>query len=383
MHPERGGFIENKTGNPNRSHEESGSPLVSRREFLRQLGMGSVALGLGMCGGFMEEADTKESKANLETLLEERGGSGHPAVSIEFIYALHRTARDMQKLRERIAGADIVTLEGSGWEKDQLKAWRDLSEGTVTPAQVFQKFEMSAASEEDRKWLEEYNIIYNSHKAIDTIDVPYGHPLSRAIDDHLGTPIFFYDGDFEKALGSMRGYTKNWADIQKKRETYMLSRLKEVIKERALPDQKRELKIAIGGVHTGMWHTLKSEGADARAEFSSMPFIFNNQDELLRRYLFGKSVDNELVASALLENIFLNQFGWPPTEDTQKAMLFFRKLVSQFTVSEIKETFEKLRDRKFDERSKVWTERLRAKHIRWPRNEKEVDAFLDLKTPPR
>lgn len=343
-----------------------------------------MALGFGMSRGILEGIEAKEAKMNLEALLEEKNGE-YPAVRVEFVYAPHRTAEDMQKLRERIAEADVVVLEGSGWKLDELKAWRDLSEGAITPAQVFKKLEMSPENQNDLKWLGEYEIIYNSHKAVDSIDVPYGHALNTEITDHLGTPMYFYDGNFEKALESMKKHTKNWAEIQKKREAYMLSRLKEVAKERALPDQKGKLNIliSIGAVHTGMWHRLESEGVDTRAAFSSMPFIFNMEDELLRKYLFGKTADSELVAHALLENIFLNQFGWPLTNDTEKAMLFFRKLVSRFTVSEIKEMFEAMKDKKFNERSDILTKKFTAKHIRWPRNKEEVDDFLDLKMPPK
>jgi hypothetical protein len=383
MHPERDGFIENKTGDPGQNHEKPENTSVSRREFLERLGIGLIALGLGTRNRLIEGTGGDGLKGEIETSPGENGEMEHPVVSVEFLYGAHRTARDTQKLQERIAEADVVVPESSGWERDELQAWRDLSEGTITPAQVFQKFGLSTANEEDRRWLEEYEIIYKSHKAIDVIDVPRGHPLDKEINDCLGTPIYFCDGDFEKALERVKNYTKNWADIQKKREAYMLSRFKEVVKERTLPNQKRGLNILItmGAVHTGVWHALKNEGVNTRAKFSPAPFIFSDQEELTRRYLFEKSVDDELVANVLLENILLNQFGWPPTEDTRKATLFFRKLISQFTVGEIKETFEKLKDKKFDERSKIWTERLGAKHAHWPRNEKEVDAFLNMKTP--
>ncbi|MDO8451550.1 MAG: twin-arginine translocation signal domain-containing protein, partial [bacterium] len=303
MRPENIEPTEHKLGDSAPGRKESEGTLVSRREFLKRLGMGSVALGLGMYGGPMEEANAEELKEKIEVSLGEKKEAEDPGVRVEFAYAPHRTASDMKKLRERVAEADVVALEGSGWEPYELKTWRDLSEGTITPEQVFREFGMSNANEGDRKWFEEYKIIYNSHKAIDSIDVPYGNPLNDEITDHLATPMFFYDGDFEKALESTKNHTKNWAEIQKKREAYMLARLKEVAKEHVLPDQKRKLNILIslGAVHTGMRHKLEGGGADTRAAFGSMPFIFSNEDELLRRYLFEKTVDDALVASALLE----------------------------------------------------------------------------------
>ncbi|MDP2599098.1 MAG: hypothetical protein Q8P49_04695 [Candidatus Liptonbacteria bacterium] len=383
MYPEKGDRIESKMDGPGRNRGESGGAPVSRREFLKQLGIGSAILGLGMYGGF-EEADAKELKGMLEDSLHEEAEAGHPAVRVEFVYAPHRTARDMQKLRERITEADIVIPEDIWWDQEGLKVLRDLSAGNITPEQALRQLKISVEGEGGRKWLETYEIIYNSHKDIEFIDVPDGHPLGRKIIDYFNTSALSYDGDFPGTLELVKDRTRNLVDIQKEREAYMLARLKEVIKKHAVPDKQRALNILIslGIAHTDMWHKLKSEGVDARAAFASMPFIFDNEGELFRRYLFGKNVDNELVARAIQERMFFRQFRWPPTEDSGKAALFFRKVTSLFAANEIKEIFEAFKDKSFSERSKILTDKLAAKHVRWPESEKEIDDFLGPKTAP-
>jgi len=352
--------------------------VVTRREFLKGSSMGLLALGLGLSSGLENTAAAEQAQKALEKELNQEKKPEQPKVRIDFIFSPHRTAKDMEKLEERIKGADIVVLECRAWEQEDLELWQNLSNGKITPSQAFEERGMSMDDPDDAHWFEIYNAIHGSHKHIESIDLPLKNPLNKEFESYSAKPNNFYAQGFKNAMTLKREEREKYARLQLKREAFMLARLKNLIEEQSQAKKGPELKIAIsiGAAHTGLWHKVKKQGLETRAKFSQLPFVYWHNDELVRKYFFGKKFDDKTLAHALLEDALSDYLGWPPAEDTEKGLRFLRKLVSNFSIQEIQSIFEELKGKTSDKRIDMLVEKLRAKNVTWPINEEGVDAFL-------
>jgi len=203
-------------------------------------------------------------------------------------------------------------------------------------------------------------MIYNSQKPIALIDVPENHPIVKEIKNYesemKGKKIFHY-GNFAQTMESFKKALAEEAFLEKEREEYILSQLKPQVD--ALLNEYPNLRdkqgisilLSLGVSHTSLYHSLKKENFEVTRIFNKMPFVYPYRNEVVRRYLFGKSVDDLLLSRALTEVLFWEAFGAQLDEneghDSQKIAEFTRRLISAFSFDEIKNMFEGAS--KFDE----------------------------------
>ena len=194
-----------------------------------------------------------------------------------------------------------------------------------------------------------FKIIYKSKKPITFIDIPDNHSLVRRENENK-IPNIHFGSNFGQVFDAVRGYIEKAADMHEERETYMLKQLQPQIQEllKTHPElrgrQEINVLLSVGGTHTSLGRYLKKDYQTTR-RFSRIPMIFPYRDEALRRHMFSKPVDDELVARIVAEHLLSKAHKkFFITDDSIKDVKSIRKLVSKFSFEELEEMFEGAHD---------------------------------------
>jgi hypothetical protein len=312
-----------------------------------------------------------------------------PQLSVDIFFSGHQTYKDMELLPGRFKIADIFIPEGLGWSQENLEMFRAIANGTV-PRGV-----RDTTSNLHSYTHGLFDMVYGSKKPIEYIDVPFNHPLMKEFN-RLRSIEFSVEGSFPEFLHNIGDAYRKEAQFQRKREEYMISHLKPRIEE-LLPlypslKQKHSLNVllSLGAVHTPVYMHLKRSNHYQKVDrsFSVMPSIYSFVEEVKRRCMFGKEVNDELLARVFLEKAF--NLVFVETEDpegligkpsfieeeisTGKFDMLKRKIISQFNFEEAKEMFEQMKQEKD---FKQWFEsKFAEKGIKLPTSRKELDEFL-------
>ena len=272
-----------------------------------------------------------------------------PPFSVDVYYSPHLTEKDTGALEEKLKDADIYAPELMHW-KSAEPVYRAVSQGSKTPAEAVKELHLDDI-EAKGYVLKRLEIIYGSHKPIVFVDLPNDSELIKEYKE-----ISFKPGleNFEEDMENIRSYMENSANFEKKREAYMISQLepkvRETIQKNPELQNKDRLKIllSLGAMHTNLSHKLKEKGFDMNREFSSGQVVYPFVGEGIRRNMFDKKADEELVSKALLEWlvwIFFRDDFKKKTDDSFELMKMFREVISFFRIDEIKNLYAKAKDK--------------------------------------
>ena len=104
---------------------------ISRRNFLK----GTVGLfGLLIAGKTEAAADLLRKAAESE---DKKKGSLH--VRFDIFFSAHHTAKDLEKLPEKIRAVDVYVPEFVGWGEKELKEFKTISSGMMKPEEYLKK----------------------------------------------------------------------------------------------------------------------------------------------------------------------------------------------------------------------------------------------------
>lgn len=376
---ERQGSIkkELKTELPDRGDE------IPRREFLKMAGASFAAAILA--------GNAKEALALIEKASEIKE-SGEPKISFDIFYSFHDTAKDAKGLAEQIKKSDIYMPELFGWDEQYLNNTKAIAEGKMTPDELMWKQLRGFDSEYQYSFdYAEARALYKSGKYITYIDVPRNHPLfDRGADAREKLGRIDLTNNFPELVASFNENVKHWADIQKEREMHILSELRkfaDAIKDGNIPELKgkKEIKIliALGAMHTGVYHELARAEEETSRKFHTMPLVFGKfASELARRFMFDKDANETLAAQALFGAVFsalVHQRSDKSIRGSYEVSLIERKVVPQFSVDEIKKIFTEARAAEDSQKKflDAFHKKLKEKGIRLPSSEKELNEFLE------
>ena len=275
---------------------------------------------------------------------------GEPSLSVDIFFSAHDTPKDFEKLADFLPRADIYIPEVIGWSSVDQAHYDAVSEGRKTPKEIIESLKITTPDMyplHDTK-LKEFEILHNSRKPITFIDIPLRHPLTQRFNTLDTAFLESLTGHFEDDLGSYKNFLQQIAQFQKEREEYILSQFKPQIAD--LLDSHPELKgktdlhvlVALGSLHTPIWHSLKKSGQKTTAFFKSKPYVYSHENEAIRRNMFGKEVSDELVARAYLESEFFAQFTPARDEDTEELAILMRNIIDQFCTTDVKAVFDKV-----------------------------------------
>lgn len=267
-----------------------------------------------------------------------------PNIKYKFYFSPHGNPNDFKDLFGLIKNADIYIPEVYSWSKEYLEIYQDVSAGKKTPKQTIKELHYED-SEMNRLLLEELQVLYDTKKPVIFIDLPEEEA------PHAKNKIWLGARDFEGLLSNVKHYLEEESKLNHRREEYMVGQLKTKVGE--IIDTNPDLRtkgdvnvlVSLGSVHTGVYYELRESGERAEREFNVMPQVYSLGDEGVRRYMWEKPVDQELLAQILLEKAFGEVFQLElekVSTDNTKIELFKRKVASQFGIDEIKDIFRVL-----------------------------------------
>lgn len=276
-----------------------------------------------------------------------------PKASIDIYYSEHLYPESWYGLKDRLKKCDIYVPEQHGVTSGGQEFLNNVSFGRISPKEAEEK---ELDGESYPSWFEFLRNIHNSRKPIISADIPRDHRIYKRTEALRGRYSYLLETNlpimnFTDVLKEIKIFGRDNARLEKQREEYMLSHLTPYI-QKVLEDypqlkEKDELKVllSLGGYHTSFYHALKKGGHDINREFGMMPFVYTYFNEGMRRFLFGRNVDDELAARIFLESVFQgglrNNLSKALQTNSPKSAAFVRKVISQFSLRDAKEIFEK------------------------------------------
>lgn len=271
-----------------------------------------------------------------------------PPFSVDIYYSAHASAEDVKDLAKKFSEADIYIPEQMH-SKGTLDTYQKVSDGIMEPVEAAKK--MFGDSIQYGYALERLKIIYDSHKPINMVDLPIDHELIEEYKELDHRPNL---KNFEEDLKKTEIYLQKAAEFEKKREEYMLSQLEPAIRESienhpGLQDKKQlKVLLSLGAYHTGLFHDMKQKGYSVEREFGELPVSFGYAGEAMRKHSFDKKVDDDLVAKSMLENLIWRNFKESILKLSTNSMANLKsldKIVSKFSFEEVKNLFDKLKNK--------------------------------------
>lgn len=326
----------------------------------------------------------KEIEAKEEEFEKALSPEGGPRIKIEIFYSAHETQEDLRGLKDFFQSADIYVPEFFGWDEkirsmsgDEI--YQKVSRGTMTFDEAG-----SLSNYLTPAILNDLRMIAGSKKHIVFADIGKQNPLFERFISFLesedGSTEFLL-GNFDQALQKKKKIIQEFAELQEEREVSIITRLKEEIKKIIKEDSdlsgKEEIKVLLrmGAYHTDIFHILRKEiGHDAiTRRFSTLPSVYSYGNEGMKRYLIRKTVDDEFLARACVEEMIFPRMR-QITQDSEKTIQGVRKIVSRLSLAQIKKISESRPHFPAGVLSEI--ERLGI-HI--PQSEAELDAMLGKK----
>ncbi len=312
----------------------------------------------------------RESKFFNETSRE-----SEPKIHFRILYGPHNSPEDLKALEEELSRADIYFPENAGWNIETERAYQAYATGkyevpgNLEPALKFELETLSRLGKAGREVV------------VGLVDLPEGHSLLKRPESSEKALLKFETGNFVKAIQEIKRIAENNARLNKQREDYIQAQIQSkiqsileahpLLKEKTKKEGKLNVLLSLGTVHTRISHNLKKEGKDVERRFNQLPYEFGSFHELARRYLFGKEVNDELAARALLFSELLPDVAF--SDDTTKIYRVANKITSRFKLSDIKKISSKIKSGI----SVVKAVEGFGAHI--PRSEKEMNEFLGEK----
>lgn len=307
-------------------------------------------------------------------------------VSVEFFFSPHGTAKDAERLKERIDECDIFVPEAIGWDESGKKDVANLSAG---------KAKIKADMDESTFGAQLAKDLYGTNKAIVMLDVKKNDPRNREIQTEnfqngiltASEQASFLNGNFEEALECTKlvaeGHEKVVAMRDKILEENIKSFLEKIegsdtIKESMEKNGKDELKVLIqlGAAHMDVYHNLKDEDPETKRVLGKDVLAFSAEEEIRRKKALGQEVNKDMLAHSVLQHFFLHRFS-QMTDDTNKAFLIANEMARHFSVDEIKKISEEAGKQKLKTKKiKTVDSFIEEKGIFIPKSEAEIDKAL-------
>lgn len=276
------------------------------------------------------------AKQGLE-LLPER----NEPLEVAMFYGAHSTPEDLGCYSEELEKSNFVAIESIAWTKLVNERQKLLIQGDpsveLQPIEPGKKRSFAYAQME---------LLAGSHKGLITVDVPDGNALVEENREVNARRLQIIKADsptpktmsFEDMLTELGDVVQEHARVQGEREAYMVRRL--FTELRTVPQEETvKLLWSIGSSHTAIFHALHSEMGDASRRIFAFqkPMVYSNYVEAMRRAMFGKKNDNELLSRAWLgDNLPFDKLM--PKSDLDRIDLkdyYERQVTGRYSMDEI------------------------------------------------
>ncbi|MDA2922880.1 hypothetical protein MYX07_06480 [Patescibacteria group bacterium AH-259-L07] len=323
--------------------------------------------------------ETLEKKSEVEK--KEHG----PKISMHIFYSSHGTAKDYENLKKAFEKADIYVPEIHGWTPSDLDDLNRISQGEAMP----RKASPGEDPESDVDVFEE-QMIYNSKKPIILADIPQSleATVERQNIEKLDNKVYesFVDGEFSECLRFAREYVVTKANAILKREQAIKQNLKKQVQQffNNNPEyaNKKEVNIliALGSVHTKLYHDFKKSREQISREFSDMPYVYGLSEEATRRVLFSKEVKDDLLAKGIA-GVFLGTYLYRLSNNSHKIDKVIHLLLDSLTLEDIEQISKNTARARIGFLGRRYIDRvceeLASYGIPIPKDEQEMDVLLE------
>ena len=277
-----------------------------------------------------------------------------PELSFRFLLSTHGSGREIRKFEKLLEKADVYAPEFVGLDAEDRIEIRKLSDNKVTLEEFLDKFTSKYEKYGAKKifgagrfFYEMVRSLAGSKKPLMFIDMPKESIESLADIRKLNDAAKqFEGGKFEQSLINLR---KILQDLVNKnvigRERFIVENLKENAGElfatypELILKKRLQILITFGSIHTTLYHDIKRTfpKADVSREFNFMPYIYATVHEAARKLMFGKPLEEETLARAILGLILIIRILQKlQPNDSEAVALAERKIVSKLTIAEIK-----------------------------------------------
>lgn len=293
------------------------------------------------------------TKKNLDTPVSGESKEAEPTIKIEFYFGVHADdGTYVQDFTERCKSADVVVLEGAGWNVEDVKFMQRYMDGKVPQDAMDEVYG-------NKFILGVLENLYSSNKVFMNVDVSDGpfasklHNLMSAFNTNFAKGGYsFIHGKFEEALQCSRIAADIMYVANVEREKAIvhnihnrISKAGKLVKDYPRLKEKTEIKVLIffGFAHSTVYHDYRRKYHDVPA--ANLSFLGSNiasapMDEFCKRKRRGLSASDELLAQAVFEpliNRVMNEYirgDWNKIEEAAFV------LARRFNLDEIKEIAE-------------------------------------------
>jgi hypothetical protein len=245
--------------------------------------------------------------------------------NVHIHFSPHSSAEDIgdeNEFKRHMKRADIFIPEEVSWNEEVKKSMQQIAKGNHKEYEPIRR----AAQDMNMGFMGAVlKTLYNSHTAVDFVDVGRDHPLWIAVGSLMGSTEDVEEAMPEVAqeVESIDDYCKdrldcveNWIIANRFRERFMLASLPEVIRSnvavRPRLRKKPEVNVlmTLGTVHTNVYHQLcRVAGATNHItrSFSEPNIVFSEWNELIRAGLLNIDMGPELKKELVIKS-FLTDF---------------------------------------------------------------------------
>jgi len=298
-----------------------------------------------------------------------------PKLRLRILYAPHGSVEDFKLLEGKLREADIYFPENAGWNTDTEAAYQAYATGKYSTKELA----VEPALKRELGILEELG---KSGKtlAVGFVDLPEGHPLVEPLYKLSSEKAIleFERGNFSEALKEIKKMARDNAQLTEQRDKYIQAQIGPKVKEMLVQypeleeklDKGDELNVllSLGPTHTRVFHLLKKAGEKVKREFTDSQYLFGPLQELVRRYLFGREVNDELAARALLFSKLLPDVAL--CNDTDKIYRVASKIVTNLELKDIEKISSEFGSGRSLDRI------LKSFGIQIPQSEAEMDEII-------
>lgn len=291
-------------------------------------------------------------------------------VRVEVLFRPHATIEDidLETFKKRLSETDIYIQEKISWTDQEEEIFNKVSQGEMEPLNAINEIRVR----NPQIWLERLKALYGKGVRVIFIDVPLDSGFINEYEKVKGGYQSLFKQDFKETIENFRNWLTEMARLFIKRDEIMLKnffqRVNDAISKDPKLAEKLEIRIliSIGSAHTYFYKLLKKEFPQAIRDMGGGT-VSNHFDEALSRAIFEKPIDDDLIARAILTRFILDSgLGREIYELCQNKTscvdLVVRKIVSQFSLDEIKDIYNQVLNSGLS-LEEILNERLKQKQI--------------------
>ena len=262
-------------------------------------------------------------------------------IELTFSFSRHGGAEHLAQAQQLFAEADVYIPEGTGADP---KLYQDIADGKISPEEFNDQVIAHRGRGIPPYAMEEFKMIYDSHKPIIIADIPIEHPATKKFKRYYNlsteSTILFSHGDVEQALTLIQQAIQSFAEAQAEREQYVISTIKQKLPELKDSDPRLADKPKInallqwGSLHTTLYLDLRKTFPSQRY-LDEQPVVFSPSEEIVRAHRLHKPVRPELYSHELVADCLLRMLpgSWLGDSRGRQAI---RTLVKPLTIEDVK-----------------------------------------------